>query len=307
MSSEVTPSLLVVMAGYAKDNHLRPVSERWLHALRAISSKLVLVYDQDQLKGVPTSYQNSDDVEIVVTRHGAYDFGSYQRGLAIAEQRRWLDGVSHILLCNDSVIGPFGSLDAFVRPMLESGDPLWGVTDSNLYRPHLQSYFLLMRRDLYQVHSIQSFFGNIAPQKSRHDVIQAYELGFSGLICELGIQWRVFLSSDDMRDPRNGASMGNITAYPLCMLQKGAPVIKVKALTDPRSNFDGLAKTCAHLSRHYPDLWRELWSSSELQPMWQSSLPVAVVLGQDDLSCLEERLDWIRLHPHRNLKAVIDI
>ena len=147
------------------------------------------------------------------------------------------------------MIGPFWDFNGFVRPMLISGDPLWCIADSYLYRPHLQSYFILMGRELFTDPSIRRFFENVIPQPSRHDVIQAYELGFSKLVCQLGVPWKAFLPTDQMRDPRNGEPMGNVTAYPVCMLQKGVPLIKVKSLTDSRSNYDGLAQTCSYLAR----------------------------------------------------------
>ena len=229
MPADVTPSLVVVMAGYAKGKHLGKIALRWIEALRAISTKLILVYDQDQLHFTPEWFESSDDVEVLIERHGAYDFGSYGRGLRLAEERGWLLDATHVLLCNDSMIGPFWDLDDFIRPMLLSGDPLWCIADSYLYRPHLQSYFILMGRELFTDPSIRRFFENVIPQPSRHHVIQAYELGFSKLVCQLGFSWKAFLPTDQMLDPRNGEPMGNVTAYPVCMLQKGVPLIKVKS------------------------------------------------------------------------------
>ena len=307
MLADVMPSLVVVMGGYAKDNQLRSWSRRWLRGLRSISTKLVLIYDQDQLTGLPEFCLASDEVEIVVERHGAYDFGSYRRGLQIAEDRGWLRKATHVLLCNDSLVGPFWDLGDFVNPMLSSGDPLWCIADSYLYRPHLQSYFILMGRDLFAHPRIRQFFNDVVPQSSRHDVIQSYELGFSKLLCQLGFSWKAFLSADQMLDPRTGDPMGNVTAYPLCMLRKGVPMIKVKAITDPRSNYDGLAPTCAYLSRNYPDYWRELWEESDFQFMWQSHISVAILLSQEDLPHLAERLDWIHAHPHLMLTAIVAV
>ena len=80
--------------------------------------KLILVYDQDQLNFTPEWLESSADVEVLVERHGAYDFGSYGRGLRLAEERGWLLDAAHVLLCNDSMIGPFWGFNDFIRPML---------------------------------------------------------------------------------------------------------------------------------------------------------------------------------------------
>ena len=89
----------------------------------------------------PDCSRDVDSVAVLVERHGAYDFGSYRRGLAIAEQQGWLENASHVLLCNDSMIGPFWDLKDFVGPMLESDDQLWGISDSALYTPHFKVSF----------------------------------------------------------------------------------------------------------------------------------------------------------------------
>ena len=307
MSNKSCSELVVVMGGYAKGNILTPLAERWIEALRSISSKLILVYDQDKISPWPDCSRDVDNVAVLVERHGAYDFGSYRRGLAIAEQQGWLENASHVLLCNDSMIGPFWDLKDLVDPMLESKDQLWGITDSMLYRPHLQSYFLLMGREIFTQPAIVSFFRDVIAQPSRHDVIQCYELGFSKLICQLGFSWKVSLPSEQMHDPRNGELMGNITAYPLCMLQKGVPLIKVKSLIDPRSNYDGLARTCAYLSLHYPELWKDIWNTYDLQSLWQSVIPVGIILEPHEYHQLADRLAWIKSHPHSTLKAIIAV
>ena len=307
MSLKSSSMLVTVMAGYAKGDVLTPVAQRWIKALRLISEKIIIVFDQDHLDPWPECHHDQNNVDVIVERHGAYDFGSYRRGLAIAEQRGWLNHASHVLLCNDSMIGPFWDLHTFVGPMLESGDQLWSVSDSKMYRPHLQSYFLLMGRDVFTNPDVHAFFKGVIPQPSRHDVIQSYELGFSKLVCQLGLSWKAFLSSDRMLDPRNGEPMGNITAYPLCMLQRGVPLIKVKALTDSMSNYDGLARTCAYLALHYPEVWKDVWNSFELQPLWQSIISVGILLNQDDCSKLSERLAWIQAHPHATFKAILAV
>ena len=49
---------------------------------------------------------------------------------------------------------------------------------------HLE-LFLLIQRDVLRINEVSNFF-NLQPRPSRHDVIQAYELGFSQLISKLG-------------------------------------------------------------------------------------------------------------------------
>jgi len=319
-SSNTAPGayrLVTVMAGYSHSDRLSLVTERWIRALRAVSDQLVLVFDQDRLASLEASCEGDDRIHLMMERHGAYDFGSYQRGLRLVRQLGLLDHASHLLLCNDSVAGPMTDLSAVISQMVEAsvGEPsdvdeslpVWGLSDCELYSPHLQSYFLLMEKEVAQQPSIVEFFEGVVPQPSRHDVIQAYELGFSRLLARLGLKWKAWLPITEMADPRNGERMGNSTAYPICSLEASSPVVKLRALKDYAANMDGLGRTCRLLAQQQPELWDQLWDSSPHRRLWQEAIPVAVLLTDADLPLLEQRVDWIEDHPHPSLKALVAV
>ena len=299
--------LVTVMAGYARGGTLSAVTRRWICALRQLSTQLVLVFDQDQVAGLEELVEQDSGLICLCERHGAYDFGSYQLGLRIAREQQLLDGATHVLLCNDSVVGPFRDLGPILDAMVQQPEPVWGLTDCQLYTPHLQSYFLLVEKAVMQHHRLVQFFEAVIPQASRHDVIQAYELGFSCLLGELGIRWRAWLPISPMEDPRNGELMLNSTAYPICSLDAGSPVVKLRALKDFSANQDGLGRTCSLVAERQPQIWAELWASSAHRRFWQESLSVAILLRDADLALLDERMAWIKAHPHPNLKAVVSV
>ena len=258
---EAQRQLVTVMAGYVHRGEWSPVTLRWIRAVRSVSDFFVLVVDQDGLSA-PDRFSNDECACFLSRRHCAYDFGSYRLGLAEAESRGWLTSASHVLLCNDSVIGPLFDLEPIVLKMIASADSVWGLTESYLYSPHLQSYFLLIRSEVILNPAVRDFFDAVVPQSSRHDVIQAYELGFSRLIKSLGFSWKALLPAAEMLDPRNGELMGNSTAYPICTLLEKMPVIKTRAFKEDEANQDGLAQTCSVVAREFPEVWTQLWQSS---------------------------------------------
>ena len=297
--------LVTIFAGYASTGVLSAATQRWITALHSISHRMVIIFDQDQLLKPPACVVNDSSVHLLCEKHGAYDFGSYQRGLAFAEQQGWLVDASHVLLTNDSVVGPFGDFESFVGSMLNSGDCLWGVSESYLYRPHVQSYFLLMSRELFTCYSIREFFKAVVVQPSRHDVIQSYELGFSRLVLQEGFSWQVVLKAGEMCDPTSGEIVGNMTSYPMLLLEKNIPFIKVKALRDYRVNQDGLHRTCRLIASHYPEMWRDLCSEKSYHHTWQDLVSVSLILDKRETKNLKERLSWLKKHPHSNLSIVI--
>jgi len=298
--------LVTVMAGYAHGGELSPVTLRWIRAMRSISNALVLVFDQDDLSA-PAEFADDECVCFLARRHGGYDFGSYRLGLAEAESRGWLNSASHVLLCNDSVIGPFFGLEPVVQKMIDSAAPVWGLTESYLYSPHLQSYFLLIRPEVILDPAVREFFDSVVPQLSRHDVIQAYELGFSRLIKSLGFSWKALLPAAEMFDPRNGEMMGSSTAYPICTLLEKMPVIKTRALKEDEANQDDFARTCSVLARDFPEVWAQLWQVSPHRRLWQESISVAILLHSWEYDFLDDRIGWVKQHPHPKLKCIIAV
>lgn len=294
------------MAGYAQNNVLSPITERWIRALQEVSHKLIVVFDQDQL-----SYDSAlfDDESIlwICQRHGAYDFGSYRLGLCEADQKHILQDATHVLLCNDSVIGPFVDLGQVLAGMFDDPSPVWGLTESLLYRPHLQSYFLLMDCSVIADNSVRKFFNSVVPQSSRHDVIQQYELGFSALLRDLQYHWSVVFPIAEMLDPRNGQPMANATAYPLCLLDAGVPIVKHRALFEPAANQDGLHRTCQVIAGCSPMLWNDLWESSSHHRFWQDQISLSIILQKIDLDHLEIYLQWVKNHHHQKLNLAVPI
>ena len=298
--------LVTVMAGYAHGGRWSPVTLSWIRAVRSISDALVLVVDQEDLSA-PAEFADDESICFLAKRHRAYDFGSYRLGLTEAESRGWLRSASHVLLCNDSVIGPFFGLEPVVLKMIDHASPVWGLTESYLYSPHLQSYFLLIRSEVVLNPAVRGFFDSVVPQQSRHDVIQVYELGFSRLIKSLGFSWKVLLPASEMLDPRNGEMMGNPTAYPICTLLEKLPVIKTRALKEDEANQDGLSRTCSVLARQFPELWGQLWQVSPHRRYWQESISVAIMLHSSESDILVDRINWVKQHPHPKLKCLIAI
>jgi len=61
------------------------------------------------------------------------------------------------------------------------------------------------------------------------------------------------------------------------------------------------------LAKEHPQIWQELRRSSSCSRMWQESISVGILLRQSDLSVLDERVAWIKAHPHPNLKALVAV
>lgn len=77
----------------------------------------------------------------ILWRYNAgYDFGGYKDGLSSIENK---EGLTALLLMNDSIYGPFSKLRTLLADIDRSTTDYWGITDSWEINFHIQSYFML--------------------------------------------------------------------------------------------------------------------------------------------------------------------
>ena len=298
--------ILVVMAGFFRGSRIPAVTQVWIESLAAHSHQLVLVFDNHPPDEVPEQWADSE-IDAIFERHGEYDFGSYKRGLRHARAQGWLDEATHVLLCNDSVLGPLNDLSHVFLSVCGAPDYVYGLTFSYQIRPHLQSFFLMMGRDVFLRPRITSFFDDVKPLSSRFAVIEAYEIGFSALLLDEGFQLRSFVPVEHCVDPRNGELMGNPMAYPVTMVHLGAPVVKIRALREQDSNLNGFPSLLRLIAKRNPALWQLLSTDFQHRRLWQYSQRLGLVLEPQQLSQLSPWLAWLEQCPHPSSHIILPL
>jgi lipopolysaccharide biosynthesis protein len=112
---------------------------------------------------------------ILRRKNVGYDFGAYKDGwLAIPDIAR----LDELILANDSAYGPFSDL----APLLSRCDDsaaIWGMTDSWDSRFHLQSYFLLFRKEALTNARMLAFWRKVRYFQSKRSIIRKYEVGLT--------------------------------------------------------------------------------------------------------------------------------
>lgn len=173
---------LAVFAHFDPQGEVAPHVTRHLQELRRVVDQLVIV----------TTAELSDEARDVLRRHGdliertneGYDFYSWKVGLdSVPEWHR----VDHLLLANDSVVGPLVSYQTIMRRMAERGAAFWGVTRSMEVEPHLQSFVLGFGRDALRSPLLRAFWRSMVPLNRRAEVIAQYERGLSRLLNAAGL------------------------------------------------------------------------------------------------------------------------
>ena len=87
-----------------------------------------------------------------------YDFGSWATAIdrypVIAEARR-------VLLLNDSLVGPFATIEPLLAKFHASAADVWAVTDTAQFEYHLQSYVLGFAGQTLREPPLQAFWRDI--------------------------------------------------------------------------------------------------------------------------------------------------
>lgn len=121
------------------------------------------------------------DPSVVVVRKPniGYDFGSWATGIMLVPA---VASARHVILTNDSLVGPFASITPLIQDFEASQADVWGLTDTRQFRHHLQSYFLGIHRGALGEKVMARFWAGVRHERSREEFILKGELGFAALL-----------------------------------------------------------------------------------------------------------------------------
>ncbi|MER8829457.1 glycosyltransferase [Mesorhizobium sp. M0938] len=245
---------IVVFASYSADSAIHPYVVYYLQSLRKISDTIIFVADNKfpddelaKLTGIVDAH--------ICERHEEYDFGSYKRGIVYANERGILSDADELLLCNDSCYGPVYDFDKLFEEMSTRKCDFWGLTDNSQFSYHLQSYFVVFKKNVFSSQAFIKFFSAIKKEKSVSDVILNYEVVMTSYFRDLGLTSSCY--TDDGGDVIDEARRlnPNLTVFPNLLLEVGCPLLKVKAFKKTAANYDGIGAFLRKIHSVNPELY----------------------------------------------------
>src|SRR5687768_11107956 len=136
-----------------------------------------------------------DELTVLRRPNEGYDFGSW--AVAMAAREELLDR-PHVLVVNDSLVGPFAPLDEIVAHFEGTTADVWGMVESNQFAPHLQSFFRGFRYGVLAEPTMRRFWRDLRVVPEKDALIQAYEFGFTGFLVENGFSTTQFVHHRDV-------------------------------------------------------------------------------------------------------------
>ena len=181
--------------------------------------------------------QNTDSLklycrDIIVKENYGYDFGAWKSGLNLLGNE--LEDYEELILCNDSMFGPFYELEPIFNKMSNSYD-VWSMTDNMQIAHHLQSFFVVYNKKAFQHKLFKDFWNNFKIYIDKQKLIEMNEIKFS----------EELLKCKDLRvgsyvEARELDSFLNITHYywDELLSKYKFPFIKKELLRDNPMNLD---------------------------------------------------------------------
>ncbi len=203
-----------VFASYSKENKIGDDILFYLKELNKITNGVVFIMDNPideteakKLEGL-TIYHKCE-------KHNEYDFGSYKRGFFYLKEKGLTDNADEIIFANDSCFGPLKPLCNFIKQWEKDNKPdLYGITINNYgfkystkpivpeYIPHIQSYFFLVTKDIFEKDFFINFMSSIKHFDNFEEVVKNYEIGLSDVIKRNGFDLKGYFKFDNFKkDP----------------------------------------------------------------------------------------------------------
>ena len=178
----------VIFAHYDRHDVVDPYVYYYLKELEKSCDRLIVVSTSD-LKPDDLAELETIGCTVITRENIGYDFMSYRAGLASIDYRDY----DEIVICNDSVYGPLFSLAGIFDEMVSRADvDFWGLTSNRDIAFHLQSYFLVFRKNVLNSEAFRQFWERVDILGDKEEIIRQYEVGLSQQLIGAGFRPEVY-------------------------------------------------------------------------------------------------------------------
>jgi lipopolysaccharide biosynthesis protein len=185
---------------------------------------------------ISTARLNSSDVgrlgayccDVILRENGGLDFGSWSAGFA--KHGSAIDG--RLLLANDSVYGPIGSLAAAVGRLTCKRADFYGLVESVEIEPHVQSWFLLFEPWVVRNAEFGAILAQPFSAMTRRQIVRYGEVGLSRRLTKAGFRYEALHRNDGAGLPRRYDVNHMLVFWRELLLAEGIPFLKIELLRD---------------------------------------------------------------------------
>ena len=297
---------LAIFAFYNADAIIAPYVIYYLNELKKVCDHIIFVADNNLKQDETLKLEGLADT-VIHERHGEYDFGSYKRGIQYARINGLLAEVGSLLLCNDSCVGPLHSLKTTFHEMDRRKVDFWGITYNTFSKPHLQTYFCLFNRNVFQSPEFINFFDSVERKENVMQVVIAYEIQMTDLLKKAGYKWSSLISSAPPKHNHLQRKTEGPELRPTFTRQGGSPFVKRKALLRAHCNLDGIATTINMIKNKNYQVYQNLMKEINVEKFLNTkNLSFSLIMPTYNRAyCIQNAIDSILQQAHEKFELII--
>jgi len=164
-----------IFVHFDKDNKIHCYVIKYLQELKNQFNEIIFVSnsnlnskEQDKIKGIVR--------HIIIRDNKGYDFMAWRDGIRYIGYNN-LHNYDELVIANDSNYAPLFPFKNIFQSIKNIDCDFWGITESSSFKTHLQSSFLVFKKNIIISNVFKNFWENIKVENSKTDVIKKYELG----------------------------------------------------------------------------------------------------------------------------------
>ena len=239
-----------LFAHFDKNDRMDDYVWRYLAKLKELNFAIILISTSrlppaeiDRLRGV------CDDV--LVRDNTGLDFASWAAGFA----RHGAAIGGRLLLANDSVYGPIGSLRAGIERLTREAADFYGMVESVEIAPHLQSWFVLLEPRAVRSAAFKAIMAQPFAAMSRPQIVRAGEVGLSRQLTAAGLRYEALYRGGGAAGlpPRHDANP-MLLHWRDMLRDAGVPFVKIELLRDNPIGVEDAATILREVARIDPEI-----------------------------------------------------
>ncbi len=217
-----------LFAHFDKDDKVDEYVLRYLKLIKELNFSIVFV-STARLPPSQVERLRQDCFDVMLREDVGLDFGSWAFGFA--KHGTAMDG--RLLLTNDSVYGPIGSLSAALGRLTSRRADFYGFVESIEIAPHLQAWFVLLEPDVVRHPVLKSLLSRPFAAMTKQQIIVKGEVDLSRHLTGAGFRYNALY-----RAGQAGLVGRYLPANPMQFLwrellcEESVPFLKIQLLRD---------------------------------------------------------------------------
>ncbi len=180
-----------IFAHFDRDNIVDDYVIYYLQELKKVCNTIIFVSASD-LSEIDLSKIKTFCNKTIIRDNIGYDFLSWKIGIQSISN---IEHYDEILICNDSVYGPFFPLDNIFTMMNNKPNDFWGMTDNHDIKCHIQSYFVVFKKNILGSRAFKDFWDSVKIEPSKDQIIKKYEIGLTQLLISSNFKPGVYVDA----------------------------------------------------------------------------------------------------------------